>query len=149
MELKRPQTPGLRGLCERVQDWRAPRHPRYLSEQRWAQDLSDQLLAEVHLWRWRGAFRATIPRRTETYKSAVPGPAGAWTCRGMGWVFPEPWRVELRACRVMIQGDTGPVCSQTEPYSCGVYCVNSTLSQMTFFILPFFRSAFLLTSFPF
>lgn len=64
-----------------------PRHPRYLSEQRWAQDLSDQLLAEVHPWRWRGAFRATMPRRTEMYKSAVPGPAGAWTAAGWDGCF--------------------------------------------------------------
>ena len=69
-----------------------------------------------------------MPRRTEMFKSAVPGPAGAWTHRRMGCGFPHPWTVEPRVSHVKIQGDSGPVCSRTEPYSCGVYCANSPLS---------------------
>lgn len=48
---KGPQSPGLRRLSERGQDWKSSEASPYLSGQRWAQDLSGQLLAEVHLWR--------------------------------------------------------------------------------------------------
>lgn len=138
MDFKRPQSPGLGGLSERGQDWRPPRHPHTCL----ASAGPRTCLASC----WRGGFRATMPRRTEMCKSAVPGPAGAWTRFGMGWGFPQPWRVEPRVCHVTIQGAVD-LSAHTLSHTLAACIVRTPLSlkrlfpsSLLYFLLPGFTA---------